>query len=381
VNRFLKLAGVMAAGCSLMASAAQAASVDDRNYVFLDLFAVQHEERIPERELGYGSRFGLGFPIAHGGFGPTAIEAGLFYNSIETKADRIGRQAGVMFDLVQNFKLGGVNPYVFSGVGFIDEDAGLVEDTFFGIEAGAGLKFNVFKDTRARVSISGMSVYNDQSVIDQDELVDVRFNIGIAFPALGAAPAPAPVAARPVDSDGDGLPDARDACPSTPASTADGCPPPAPVAPVVQTDSDNDGVYDSQDECSGTLEGLKVDARGCAVETVEQSVVLKGVTFLPASATLTPEAKEVLDGAAAALSGQESLKVQLGGHTDAQGKDAANLALSQRRADSVRKYLMGKGIAADRLTAVGYGETQPIADNNTPAGRKENRRVELKIVK
>ena len=75
-----------------------------------------------------------------------------------------------------------------------------------------------------------------------------------------------------------------------------------------------------------------------------------------------------------------ALKVELGGHTDSSGDDKVNQALSQRRADSVKKYLAGKGIAADRLTAVGYGEAQPIADNKTKAGRQENRRVELKVV-
>jgi OOP family OmpA-OmpF porin len=149
---------------------------------------------------------------------------------------------------------------------------------------------------------------------------------------------------------------------------------------VVQTDADGDGVYDSQDECSGTLAGLKVDEKGCAIQSEKQSVVLKGVTFLPGSATLTPEAKEVLEGASAALAGQKDLKVEIGGHTDAQGADAANQRLSQRRADSVRTYLVGKGVEGERLTAKGYGEAQPIASNDTVQGRAENRRVEFKLV-
>ena len=122
------------------------------------------------------------------------------------------------------------------------------------------------------------------------------------------------------------------------------------------------------------------DVRFELVQTEKQSVVLKGVTFLPGSATLTADAQGVLDTAAAALAGQKDLKVEIGGHTDAQGSDAANQRLSQRRADSVRQYLVGKGIEGERLTAVGYGEAQPIADNGTPAGRAENRRVEFKIV-
>jgi outer membrane protein OmpA-like peptidoglycan-associated protein len=375
----MKAAGLIAAGCSLN-SAAQAAFPDEADYVFLDLYAVQHEERIPERDLGVGGRVGLGFPLSRGGLGPTAVELGYFTNPINNKDDRIGAQSGLMLDLVQNFKLGGIQPYVFAGLGGVQESEGPVDDVFFAVEAGLGLLFDVFEKSRIRVGLSGQSVYNDQIRPDQDELVDLRFNLGIAVPIWGMG-APARVAARVVDSDGDGLLDDKDACPSIPASTADGCPPPPPTPPVVQTDSDGDGVYDAEDKCAGTLEGLKVDASGCAVQTEAQSVVLKGVTFLPSSATLTAEAKTVLDSAVAALSGQADLKVELGGHTDSQGKDAANMALSQKRAESVRKYLIDKGIDGGRLTAKGYGETQPIADNNTLEGRKENRRVELKIVK
>jgi OOP family OmpA-OmpF porin len=222
-----------------------------------------------------------------------------------------------------------------------------------------------------------MSVRNDELLVGQDAFVDYRFNVGLLWGGTSAAaPAPAAAPARAVDSDGDGLADSADRCPDMPASTSDGCP---PAAPVVQTDSDGDGVYDAADTCPGTLEGLKVDERGCAVQTESQSIVLKGVTFLPGSATLTAEAREVLETAVAALAGQKDLKVEIGGHTDAQGSDTANQRLSQRRADSVRQYLLDKGIEGGRLTAVGYGEAQPIATNDTPAGRAENRRVEFKV--
>lgn len=372
----IKTAGLAAAVATLMAPAAQAASADDTNYVAIDVFAVQHEERIPERDLGFGGRFAFGNVLSQGSFGPVAVEIGVFANPIESKDDRVGHQEGVMFDLVQNFSLGGLTPYVFGGFGLVQERAGPIGGIYPAIEAGAGLKFKAFSDTSVRVGLSAQSVRNDELIADNDAFMDLRFNVGLAMP-FGDAPAPAPAAPRAVDSDGDGLADAKDACPSTPASTADGCPPPAPV---VQTDSDGDGVYDSQDECAGTLGGLKVDAKGCAVETESQSVVLKGVTFLPGSATLTADAKTVLDGAASALAGQKNLKVELGGYTDSQGKDAANLALSQKRANAARQYLIDKGIEADRLTAKGYGEASPIADNNTVEGRAENRRVELKVV-
>ena len=376
MNKIIQAA--MACGVFLSASVASAAVPDD--YVFFDAFAVSHDERIPDKEIGLGGRVGIGGVFSRSGNTATGFELGIFANPIKS-SDRSGdSQDGIMVDLVQFYSLGGWSPYVFAGLGGVHEDVGPAKGIFFAIEAGGGLLFSLTDKLTARASLAAMSVHQDELYAGTDAYTDFRFNVGLMYPFGGAlAPVAAPVVTRAKDSDGDGLADDKDACPSTPAATADGCP---AAAPVVQTDSDGDGVIDLQDECSGTLEGLKVDEKGCAVETVggqAQSVVLKGVTFLPGSATLTAEAKVVLDTAVAALSGQKSLEVELGGHTDSQGKDAANLALSQRRAESVRQYLVGKGIDAGRMTAVGYGETQPIADNNTPAGRAENRRVEFKI--
>jgi OOP family OmpA-OmpF porin len=375
--KYLRQAALALAAASVMSTAHAGGPPDE--YVAIDLFAVQHEERIPERDLGFGGRLGLGHVVSRSERAATGVEFGLLLNPIE--GDVSGDQYALMIDLVQRYSFGGLTPYVFGGIGGVGEDIGPVDGFFLAIEAGAGLLFSVSDSTTARVGLSAMSVHNDELIAGQDAFVDYRFNVGLLWgTGATAAPTPAPAApARAVDSDGDGLADSADRCPDVPASTSDGCP---PAAPVVQTDSDGDGVYDAADTCPGTLEGLKVDERGCAVQSdrgEKQSVVLKGVTFLPGSATLTAEAKAVLDTAHAALAGQQDLKVEIGGHTDAQGSDAANQKLSQRRADSVRQYLVDKGIGADRLTAVGYGEAQPIATNDTPAGRAENRRVEFKI--
>jgi len=375
VNKLTQAA--LACGVLMAASAASAAVPDD--YLFLDAFAVSHDERIPDAEIGIGGRIGIGGIFSRTASTATGFELGIFTNPIKS-SDRSGDgQTGILVDLMQFYSLGAWNPYIFAGLGGTNETVGPAKGIFFAIEAGGGLLFSLTDKLTARASLAAMSVHQDELRSGTDTYTDLRFNVGLMYPfGAGSAPA-APVVTRARDSDGDGLADDKDACPSTPAATADGCP---AAPPVVQTDSDGDGVYDAQDECSGTLAGLKVDDKGCAVETVggeAQSVVLKGVTFLPGSATLTAEAKVVLATAAAALSGQKSLEVELGGHTDSQGKDAANQALSQRRAESVRQYLIGQGIEAGRMTAVGYGETQPIADNATPAGRAENRRVEFKI--
>jgi OmpA-OmpF porin, OOP family len=365
---------IVFAAAGLLGSAAAHAGLPD-DYFAIDIFAVQHEERIPERDLGLGGRLGLGHVIGRGGLGATAVEIGFLINPIE--GDVSGRQHGFMLDIAQHFELGGINPYVFGGIGGINEDIGPVDSMYPAIEAGVGVLFDVSPRMKARAGLSAMSVQDDELLVGQDAFVDYRFNLGLLW-GVGSTPAAAPAAApaRVVDSDGDGLADSADRCPSQAASTADGCP-----APVARTDSDDDGVYDDDDRCAGTLAGLKVDERGCAVQTEEQSIVLKGVTFLPGSTTLTGEARTVLDPAAAALMGQQDLKVEIGGHTDAQGSDAANQRLSQRRADAVRQYLIDKGVAAGRLTAKGYGEAQPVASNDTPAGRAENRRVEFKIIR
>ncbi len=375
MNRYKRIAIGLAAGALLGSAAAQAGAVPD-DYFGIDAFAVQHEERIPDRDLGFGGRLSLGHITVRSGRLATGVEIGFLVNPIE--GDVSGRQHGFMLDVVQHLALGGLNPYAFGGVGGIGESIGPVDSMFPALEAGVGLVFGLTRSMQGRVGVSAMSVHNDELRPGQDAFVDYRFNLGLLW-GTGAAPAAAPAPARAVDSDGDGLADGQDACPTTPASTADGCPPPAPV---VQADTDNDGVGDAQDACPGTLEGLKVDAKGCAVQTVDgekQSVVLKGVTFLPGSATLTAQAKTVLDPVADTLLGQKDLKVEIAGHTDAQGADAANQKLSQRRADAVRQYLIALEVEGSRLTAVGYGESQPIADNNTPAGRAENRRVEFKI--
>lgn len=108
--------------------------------------------------------------------------------------------------------------------------------------------------------------------------------------------------------------------------------------------------------------------------------VLKGVKFATNSSKLDKSSFAVLDEAVQVLKDNPSLKIEIQGYTDNVGKVAANQKLSEARANAVKDYLVSKGIAASRLTAVGYGSANPIADNTTPAGRAENRRIELKVV-
>ncbi len=217
---------------------------------------------------------------------------------------------------------------------------------------------------------------------------------------------PTTPAGRKVDADGceldgdrDGVVDALDKCPTTPAGrtvNAEGC----------ELDSDGDGVVDGLDKCPGTPAGRKVNADGCEIDTdgdglvdgvdkcptvyaktadgcpvVPSKLTLDGVNFDTDRAALSPEATAKLDEAAQTLSQWGDTKVEVGGYTDSRGSDAYNQKLSERRADRVRAYLAEKGIAADRMSIKGYGESQPVGDNATEAGRYSNRRVEITPLK
>jgi OOP family OmpA-OmpF porin len=181
------------------------------------------------------------------------------------------------------------------------------------------------------------------------------------------------------DSDGDGVPDTKDRCPNTPRGVkvdASGCP----------LDSDGDGVYDYLDKCPGTPRGTKVDAQGCPIPMATKSAevtaagtwIYKGVEFEINKAELKASSYPVLDEIADGLKSQPAIRVEVQGHTDNTGKADYNMALSQRRAQSVCNYLIDKGVASDRLIPKGYGLTRPIETNNTTEGRARNRRVELK---
>ena len=117
-----------------------------------------------------------------------------------------------------------------------------------------------------------------------------------------------------------------------------------------------------------------------AAEPVQERIVLRGVNFDFDKSEIRPDASVILDEAASILSGKPDVQIRVEGHTDATGPEAYNQGLSERRADSVRKFLVEKGIGEARLTSVGFGESNPIATNDTREGRALNRRVELQVL-
>ena len=170
------------------------------------------------------------------------------------------------------------------------------------------------------------------------------------------------------DADGDGVPNSKDQCPGTPAG--------APVDEHgCEFDSDGDGVVDSRDRCPDTEKGTPVDNHGCDLAPAHEIV---GVNFEFDSARLTADSVATLNDALAILKRHPNLEVEIVGHTDSSGPEDYNLGLSQRRAQAVLDYMVAHGANAANLTAKGYGESQPLADNGSREGRAANRRVEFR---
>jgi OOP family OmpA-OmpF porin len=203
-----------------------------------------------------------------------------------------------------------------------------------------------------------------------------------ASPEPAPAPAPAPAPKVDLDPDHDGILGDKDKCPNEPEDfdgfqDDDGCPDP---------DNDGDGIADKLDACPNepeTFNGYR-DEDGCPDEVPAAikkfTGVIQGINFKTGSAEVTKDSHAVLDKAVDVLTDYPDVKLEISGHTDNVGKAEFNMELSRKRAESVKAYLVGKGIQADRLTAVGLGMDKPIDSNATMAGRANNRRTEFALV-
>lgn len=174
------------------------------------------------------------------------------------------------------------------------------------------------------------------------------------------------------DRDGDGVADKDDKCPDVKGlARYNGCPIP---------DTDGDGLNDEDDKCP--TEAGPASNGGCPEAVAPLPTLSEGnPQFSTGSARLSSRSLKPLDEAVSVLQQDADLKLVIEGHADITGPEAFNQPLSERRAKAVANYLIRKGINAGRLTTIGYGSTRPIASNETAEGRKQNRRVELKLEK
>lgn len=315
-----------------------------------------------------------------------------------------------------------VVPYLQLGVGITR-----VKTNFLAfIPIGAGLQFNLWDDaflhlnTGYRVPVSNRANYS------------LAHSLGLSIPLTErkiVVPPPPPTPPPPPDRDGDGILDASDACPDVPGLAAfngcpdtdkdgiadkdDKCPNEFGMAkyqgcPIPDTDkdgindendkcpdvfglarydgcpipdTDGDGVNDEEDKCKNVA-GIAVNA-GCPEikqEVIQKvSYAAKNIFFNTGSSQLLKKSFKPLDEVVTIMNENPTLLLDVEGHTDNTGTPEKNQTLSESRAESVKSYLVSKGIDASRLISAGYGQDRPIADNKTVAGRTQNRRSELKL--
>jgi OOP family OmpA-OmpF porin len=336
-------------------------------------------------------------------------------------------------DAVVNLATETVVPYVLAGAGFMrnlkEKEDLPVSDPYF--ELGGGIKFFVGETVWLGVDARDVFLRYEVEGSGKELLQNILGTVEVGF-QWGGGPPPdtdmdgvsdkkdncpdTPTGALvdlhgcPIDGDGDGVYDGLDKCAGTPAgATVDktGCPKDSdadgvldgvdkcagtPKGAVIDKtgcpkDSDGDGIFDGLDKCPDTRAGAKIDATGCEIEALEYEFLSKEkvelhINFKTGSAIIMDDSKPELNNIGAILTKYSEVKVEIAGHTDAQGSDESNMKLSQKRAESVRLYLVEnfKMVGSDRLIAKGYGESQPVASNDTKEGMAQNRRVEVKVL-
>jgi OOP family OmpA-OmpF porin len=371
-----------------------------------------------DRDVGdgiNGGQFGFGYGLSEHWNIEGLFQASRGEGGVDHSYSGIGIDLQWVFRRDERF-----TPYLHAGAGYFQDDPeGRDSDDGGMYSGGLGFYLDLFS---TNVALRGEWRYRVDSAGD-DSLGDNLISLGLQLPFGAAEPAfvdsdgdgvsdgmdrcpNTPAGAQvdaygcELDSDGDGVKDGTDECPNTPTGVrvdSKGCPldsdgdgvaddsdecPNTPAGAKVdekgcELDSDGDGVVDRLDECPNTAPGDPVDRRGC---TLRGEYVLEGTAFEYNSDRLTQEARNILDGAVETLNRYPELRFEIGGHTDNTGSVEYNEGLSERRARAVHDYFASQGIDESRMTVRGYGESEPIATNDTDAGRAANRRVSLRVI-
>lgn len=355
--------GAIALLCAVTAPSALAqtprAADQDGGYITLMPHYVSPDanRRGTNTEDGTGIAFGYGHRLGNSSW---AWELHTFTERFNLTPDAVKdfERHGAGVDFNYRFRDEGLTPFFVLGGGIARNDVVLsdLSDNDYFANAGFGIVTGGLGKSEIRLRTEVRYVRDRFEIADEGHKNDRRLGIGIEIP-LGR---------RTVEVEREVV---REVVREVPRDV-----------PAEIVDSDNDGVPDQIDRCPGTLPGLATDNRGCAATAAQSSVRLEGVTFELNSARLTAEATQTLRRVAEALRGEPNLRAEIAGHTDSSGSDEYNLRLSQQRAESVLEFLVSQGIERNRLVARGYGETRPVADNGTPAGRERNRRVEFNVL-
>ncbi len=382
--------GVIASATAL---GAQAREFDSSTYL-TGLFGYQFFDNERNLEADPSLAIGLGHEFNRN------IAAEVLFGGADLEAEQpIGNEdIGARFyrlDALYHFDRETWRPYVVAGVGNYEIDNSLqskFDETQYNL--GLGIKHEISESTDLRLDARG--IYGEKT-----EAKDQVINLGVTVLFAGlveplqdedgdgvlddedSCPGTAPgvkvdTEGCEPDTDGDGVVDSGDQCPGTPAGDevdGVGCTV-AVVAAAVIADVDGDGVNDAGDACLDTPRGAKVDERGCTLQITETVTMKLNLNFPSGSAEI-PELEMVeVEKLATFLREYADTRVVVEGHTDSNGSDQYNKLLSERRAYAVRDAAIDRyGVAPERITAVGLGESQPIADNATPTGRQMNRRV------
>lgn len=263
-----------------------------------------------------------------------------YTNGTDTGVTRVFTNLVKEYALTSDFSLYSL---IGAGVEFFDDENFDNENGLFG-NYGAGIKYKIADQFALKFDVRHLiEVDNGDN--------NLLYNLGFAMP-FGEVAKPAPVVEAP-----------------------------APVievpAPVVETpkDSDNDGVLDTLDKCPNTMVGASVDNTGC------MTLVNLNINFDTDSAVIKDSYNSRIVEFANMMKNNTNLKATIEAHTDSVGSNKYNQKLSERRASSTVEALKALDVDSSRLTAIGYGETKPVATNKTAEGRAENRRVTAVINK
>ncbi|HEY6621925.1 MAG TPA: OmpA family protein [Steroidobacteraceae bacterium] len=349
INRY---AGLVAVGIAASAPAVASDVWNDTGATYIDAmgqYTLLDDKRISKDN--YGFQAGLGY-----NFAPNfALEMDYSTGSFKLRDFGVGGpseqlRAGSLDILYKFLPNSNIRPYILAGAGELqdriaanfDPNNSWMAETGIGALTGLGSQSGSTR-LQLRTEAKYRREFIQSNAYIPNNPRDFVLGVGLQL-SFGNPTPPAPVSAAPPP-------------PPEPA------PPPAVAAPP------------PPEPCHAPA-GFKVDAN-CHI--IDQTVVVRAVDFEFNSTQLTGPAQRTLDEVAAALLTQPELHVEVQGHTDSIGTDAYNLGLSQRRADSVRAYLISKGLNPAALTAQGFGKSKPIASNATAEGRAENRRVAFDV--